>query len=101
MFWYTEFMVKAIWNNVVLAESDATVMLGRECYFPIASVRVEHLVKNGKTVFCAAKGYGDYYDVVGDGKTLVDGAWIYPHPYWEAEEVKGMVSFCGEVEISA
>lgn len=85
--------MKAIRNGLILAESDHTILLGTERYFPVETVRHEHLVKNGRTRFCHWKGYGELYDVVAGNETVRDGAWCYPHPFWEAAEAKGMFAF--------
>ncbi len=85
--------MKATLNDLVLAESDHTILLGNERYFPVEAVRCEYLVKNGRTRFCHWKGYGELYDVVKGHEILRDGAWCYPHPFWEAGDVKGMFAF--------
>lgn len=91
--------MKAVWKDIVLAESAETVMLGKECYFPVAAVRMDLLKRNSRVRYCHAKGEGECYDIVLEDKTLPDGAWIYPHPFWEAGEVRGMVSFAEVVEV--
>jgi uncharacterized protein (DUF427 family) len=91
--------MKAIFNGAVLAESNETVLLGTERYFPPATVCAGYLVKNGRTRFCHWKGYGECFDVRVEDVVLPDAAWTYPHPFWEAEEVKGMVAFGEGVEV--
>lgn len=85
--------MKVMLNGLVLAESDHTILLGTERYFPAEGVRHECLVKNGRTRFCHWKGYGELYDIVLKNETVQDGAWCFPHPFWEAADIKGMFAF--------
>ena len=91
--------MKAIWNNVVIAESDKTIVIENNHYFPPVSVNMEHLKKNGEVYDCPWKGHADYYDVV-VGDTVNTGAsWMYAKPFPEAKEITGYFAFWKEVSI--
>jgi len=92
-------MTKAIWNGKVLAESDATVVVEGNHYFPPESVNRE-LVRESKThTVCGWKGLASYYDVVTDGKVNSDAAWFYPAPKDAAKEITGYVAFWHGVRV--
>ena len=91
--------MKAIWNNKVIAESDKTVIVESNHYFPSESVKMEYLKKNGKTYTCPWKGVCDYYDVTVEGKTSKGWAWMYPNPKPEAENITGRFAFWQGVEV--
>lgn len=91
--------MKALWNEIVLAESDTTVVVEGNHYFPPASVRMEHLQKSGETYTCAWKGIADYYDVHAGGKVNPGAAWSYPHPTQAASEIAVYYAFWKGVEI--
>ncbi len=85
--------MKAIWNNVVIAESDKTIVIENNHYFPPDGVKLELLRKNGETYDCPWKGHGDYYDVV-VGDTVNEGAaWMYANPFPDAHEIAGHFAF--------
>ena len=85
--------MKAIWNDVVLAESESILSIGKSYYFPPESVNMEYLVKSKNIYHCPDRGYGDYYNVVVDGAENLDAAWVYPHPYPEAAAIAGHFGF--------
>lgn len=91
--------MKAIWNNQVIAESDNTVVVEGNHYFPPDSVKMEFLKKSGNTYHCHWKGLADYYNVVIGEQTCADCAWIYPEPTQSARRIKGYVAFWRGVEI--
>lgn len=93
--------MKAIWNNQIIAESDDTVVVEGNQYFPPDSVKMQYLTKNGDTYTCPWKGHCDYYDVTVDGKTSKNGAFMYPEPKPEAANIKGHFAFWQGVEVSA
>jgi uncharacterized protein (DUF427 family) len=86
-------MVKAIWNETIIAESDDTVVVENNHYFPLASVREAALQPSTKTSHCPWKGTANYYSVVVDGKTNADAAWYYAEPLTAAAAIKGRVAF--------
>lgn len=71
-------MVQAVWNGVVIAESDRTVQVEGNHYFPRASVKAEYLVESSRKSTCPWKGVASYYSVSVDGQTNADAAWYYP-----------------------
>ena len=74
-------MPQAIWDNAVIAESDDIEMVEGNAYFPIASVKMEHLHESTATVptYCHWKGIAYYYDVSVDGDVNVGAALDLPH----------------------
>lgn len=91
--------MKAIWNHKLIAESDDTVVVEHNHYFPPESVKMEYLRKNGGTYTCPWKGACNYYDVTVDGKTSRNGAWMYPNPTKPARKIKGRFAFWQGVEV--
>lgn len=86
-------MVQAIWHDTVIAESDETVVVEGNHYFPPASVKQELLTAIDTTTVCPWKGTASYYDVVVDGATNAGAAWYYPEPKDAAAEIKDHVAF--------
>lgn len=94
-------MAKAIWNGEVLAESDDTVVVEGNHYFPPESVNSELLTESDTHSRCYWKGTASYYDVVVDGETNRDAAWFYPTPSDAAAEIKDHVAFWRGVRVEA
>jgi uncharacterized protein (DUF427 family) len=92
-------MVKAIWNGVVIAESDQTVVVEGNHYFPPDAVKPEHLQPSGTHTHCGWKGQASYYDVVVDGQTNRDAAWYYPEPLPAAQHIAGRIAFWRGVKV--
>ena len=93
-------MAKAVWNGAVIAESDHTVKVEGNDYFPPESVRREYLVESATHTRCPWKGLASYYDIVVDGKANRNGAWYYPTPSPAAAEIKDYVAFWHGVRIT-
>ena len=91
--------MKAIWNGKTIAQSDETIIIERNHYFPTNSVDRNYLVNNSQTSVCPWKGTASYYDVVVDGKTNIGAAWYYPQPSEKAKQIKNYVAFWRGVEI--
>jgi uncharacterized protein (DUF427 family) len=91
--------MKAIWNNAVLAESDKTVVVEGNHYFPPESVNRQYFQESGTHTICSWKGEASYYDVVVEGNVNKDAAWYYPEPKPAAEQVKDRVAFWRGVQI--
>lgn len=85
--------MKATWNNKTIAESDDTVVVEGNHYFPPESVNQEYLQPNAKHTTCPWKGEASYYDVVVDGETNSAAAWYYPEPKPAAAEIKDRIAF--------
>lgn len=92
---------RAVWNGQVIAESDETIVLEGNQYFPLASVDQSLLVQSEQTSSCPWKGTASYYDVVADGKTVDGGAWYYPNPKEAASEIKDRVAFWRGIKVEA
>jgi uncharacterized protein (DUF427 family) len=86
-------MARAVWNGAVLAESDRTVVVEGNHYFPPDAVRGEFLRPSETHTVCGWKGTASYYDVVVGGQVNKDAAWYYPTPSAEAGAIKGHVAF--------
>lgn len=93
-------MATATWNGTVLAESDDTVVVEGNHYFPPGSVRAELFEDSATTTTCPWKGEASYRDVVVDGERNADAAWYYPTPKDAAAEIKDHVAFWNGVEVS-
>ena len=92
--------MKAIFNGQVIAESDKTIVVEGNHYFPASSVKKEYLGDVEKHAYtCSWKGVADYYDVVVGDKVAKGAAWVYPDPKEEAEEIAGLFAFWKGVEI--
>lgn len=91
--------MKAIWKETVLAESDDTVVVEGNHYFPRESVREEHLRPSATHTTCPWKGEASYYDVVVGDLVNKDAAWYYADPTPEAVTVKGRVAFWKGVRV--
>lgn len=94
-------MAQAIWNGVVLAESDDTIIVEGNHYFPPESINQDYFADNASHTTCPWKGVASYYDVVVDGKTNGGAAWYYPQPKDAANEIKDYVAFWKGVQINS
>jgi uncharacterized protein (DUF427 family) len=92
--------MKAIWNNIIIAESNKTLNIEGNHYFPIESVNMDLLSNSNTHTVCPWKGKASYYDVVVDGKTNNDAAWYYPTPSSLADKIKDHVAFWKGVEVT-
>lgn len=96
--------MKAVWNGAVLAESDDTIEIEGNQYFPPASVHREYFVDSPTPYTCPWKGVCTYYSLMVEGEELPDGAWSYEHPKEGAAEkvgadFAGYVAFGRQVEV--
>jgi len=92
-------MARAIWNGITIAESDATVIVEGNHYFPRDSVNTEHLADSSTRTRCPWKGKASYFDVVVDAQVNKDAAWYYPEPKSAAEQIKDYVAFWRGVRV--
>ncbi len=92
-------MARAIWNGVVIAESDETIVVEGNHYFPRDSVVTQYLAENSKHSRCPWKGKASYFDVVVDGETNSGAAWYYPEPKPAAADIKDHVAFWRGVSV--
>lgn len=93
-------MTVATWNGTVIADSDNTVVVEGNHYFPPESVRTQYLKASTTTSRCPWKGLANYYSLFVDGKTNEDAAWYYPEPSDAAAAIKGHVAFWNGVQVS-
>jgi len=91
--------MKAIWKDTVIAQSDDTVIVEGNHYFPADSVSQELLQGSDTTSVCPWKGTASYYSVVVDGETNADAAWYYPETKDAANNIQGRVAFWKGVQV--
>lgn len=92
-------MAKATWKDAVIAESDDTVVVEGNQYFPPEAVRREHLRPSSTHTTCPWKGVASYYDVVVGDAVNKDAAWFYPDPKPAAEQITGRIAFWRGVQV--
>lgn len=85
--------MRATFNGVVIAESDSTVVVEGNRYFPPDSVKWEHFTQSDTRTVCPWKGTASYYTVAVAGESSVDAAWTYPTPSAAAAEIANHVAF--------
>lgn len=93
--------MKALWNGAVLAESDRTVVVEGNHYFPPDSIRQEYFRPSSTHTDCPWKGTASYYTVEVEGRQNPDAAWFYPEPKEAAREIAGHVAFWKGVTVGA
>ncbi len=92
--------MKAIWNGTVLAESDDTVVVEGNHYFPSDSLLKQFFQPSDHTSHCPWKGTANYYSLKIDGKRNENAAWYYAEPLEAAAEIQGRVAFWKGVKVS-
>ncbi|QYH40108.1 DUF427 domain-containing protein [Algoriphagus sp. NBT04N3] len=92
--------MKAIWNNQVIAESDQTVVIEGNHYFPRETVKKEYLKESDTHSTCPWKGQASYYSVLVDGELNKDAAWYYPDPKPAASVIKDRIAFWKGVKVT-
>jgi uncharacterized protein (DUF427 family) len=93
--------MKATWNGTTIAQSDDTVVVEGNHYFPAASVDQSLLRPSSTTSVCPWKGTASYYTLEVDGQTNPDAVWYYPTPKDAAQEITDRVAFWHGVEVTA
>jgi uncharacterized protein (DUF427 family) len=94
-------MAKALWKGAVLAESDRTVVVEGNHYFPPGAVHREYFRPSDTHTVCGWKGTASYYHLEVDGERNPDAAWFYPDPKPAAAEIKSYVAFWKGVRVEA
>lgn len=94
-----ETIMKAIWNGQTIAESDNTVIVENNHYFPKESVKAEYLTDSQTHTTCPWKGLASYYSLTVDGQTNKDAAWYYSEPKAAASQIKDHVAFWKGVSV--
>lgn len=91
--------MQAVWNGAVVAESDDTVVVEGNHYFPPEAVKREYLADSDTRTVCPWKGTASYYHVQVDGERNEDAAWYYPEPKEAAANIRDRVAFWRGVEV--
>ena len=91
--------MKAVWNGVILAESDDTVVVEGNHYFPASALRRDCFRDSKTHTTCPWKGIASYYDVVAGGQVNRDAAWYYPSASQAAKNIEGRIAFWKGVQI--
>ncbi len=91
--------MKAIWNGEVIAESNETIVVEGNHYFPPAAIKAEHFQPSDTHTVCGWKGTASYYNVVAGGQVNKDAAWFYPETKEAANNIKGYVAFWKGVKV--
>ncbi len=92
--------MKAIWKGEVIAESDDTVLVEGNHYFPADAVRAQCLLPSNTRSMCSWKGEARYHTLFVAGEANPDAAWTYPDPKEAAAEIKGRVAFWKGVQVT-
>ncbi len=92
-------MAKAIWNGVVIAESDDVVIVEGNKYFPPNSINKDYFKASDTHTTCPWKGLASYYTIDVNGETNADAAWFYPEAKHAAKNIENYVAFWNGVEI--
>ena len=93
-------MKTATWNGVTLAQSDATVVVDNNQYFPADSIDKQYFKPSNTHTTCGWKGVASYYSIEVNGDTNVDAAWYYPEPKDAAKNIAGHVAFWKGVKVA-
>lgn len=91
--------MKAIWNDVVIADSDDTVVVEGNHYFPMDAVNPQCIAASPHQTVCGWKGTAHYFDVVADGQVNANAAWFYPEPKDAAASIGNRVAFWKGVRV--
>lgn len=91
--------MKAIWNGTVVAESDDTVVVEGNHYFPAAALQPRYVLPSNTKTMCSWKGQATYQTLLVDGDANPDAVWMYADPKEAAAEIKGRVAFWKGVQV--
>jgi uncharacterized protein (DUF427 family) len=91
--------MRATWRETVLAESDDTVEIEGNHYFPSAAIKAEYFRPSESHTICPWKGVASYYDLVVDGQVNANAAWYYPETKEAANSIKGRIAFWKGVKV--
>lgn len=91
--------MKALWNGVLIAESDDTVLVEGNHYFPEASLKREYTSFSNHRSSCPWKGQARWMSLFVNGEMLPDSVWFYPEPSDAAREIAGRVAFGKGVQV--
>ncbi|MFN2190150.1 MAG: DUF427 domain-containing protein [Candidatus Promineifilaceae bacterium] len=91
--------MKAIWKDTVIAESDETVIVEGNHYFPPESIYSQYFRDSEEHSVCIWKGTASYYDILVNGEVLEGGAWFYPEASPAAKRIEGYIAFWRGVRV--
>ncbi len=91
--------MKAVWNGVTVAESDDTVVVEGNHYFPEGALDRDYVVGSNHHTMCSWKGEASYYSLLVNGDLNPDAVWYYAEPKEAAAEIKGRVAFWKGVQV--
>ena len=91
--------MKAIWNNQIIAESNETIVVENNHYFPPESIKAAFFVESDTHTTCPWKGEASYKSINVNGEINKDAAWYYPNPKYAAKDIKGYFAFWKRVKI--
>ncbi|MGQ9805544.1 MAG: DUF427 domain-containing protein [Chlorobiales bacterium] len=91
--------MKAIWNGQIIAESESTIVVEGNHYFPPDAIKKEFFEESATHTTCSWKGVASYFNVVVGGEKNKDAAWYYPDPKDAAKNIKGYVAFWRGVKV--
>lgn len=91
--------MKAIWNNTVIAESDDTIVVEGNHYFPPSAIKQDYFKESSTNTVCAWKGTASYFNVVVNGQENKDAAWYYPKTSEMARKIEGYIAFWKGVKV--
>jgi len=92
--------MRAIWNNVLVAESEETIIVEGNHYFPPSSIKRDYYNSSETHTTCGWKGKASYYTIAVNGQINIDAAWYYPKPKDSAKNITDYVAFWKGVEIT-
>ncbi len=92
--------MKAIWNDKIIAESNDTVVVEGNHYFPQNSINKEYFKDSSTNTTCPWKGLASYYTIEVDGRENKDAVWYYPEPKDAAKQIKDHVAFWKGVQVT-
>ena len=93
-------MKKATWNGATLAQSDRTIVVEGNHYFPPEAINQEYFQSSNTHTSCPWKGQASYYNVVVDGQENKDAAWYYPTAKEKAKNIEGYIAFWRGVKVN-
>ena len=93
--------MKAIWKGTTIAQSDDTVVVEGNHYFPSSAVNMAYMNPSDTHTTCAWKGVAHYYTINVGGELNRDAAWYYPEPKAAARNIQGRIAFWHGVEVTA
>ena len=92
--------MRATWNNIVIAESEDTVLVEGNHYFPESALKKDYITFSNHRTSCAWKGQASYYSLLINGEMLTDAVWYYPDPKPEAGMVRSRVAFGNAIKVA-